>query len=71
MTDNPGRVHMAQIQIEKDFLTSSFSILEDQPMDMLLGKMGKNCSSRAPPPDKPVWWQVISQRDDKFWGGWG
>ena len=28
---------MAQIQIEKDFLTSSFSILEDQPMDMLLG----------------------------------
>merc|ERR1719477_511848 len=30
-----GRVHMAQIQIEKDFLTSSFSILEDQPMDML------------------------------------
>merc|ERR1711936_483984 len=32
-----GRVHMAQIQIESDFLTSSFSILEDQPMDMLLG----------------------------------
>jgi len=32
-----GRVHMAQIQIETDFLTSSFSILEDQPMDMLLG----------------------------------
>ena len=28
---------MAQIQIEKDYLTSSFSILEDQPMDMLLG----------------------------------
>ena len=33
----PGRVHMAQIQIEKDYLTSSFSILEEQPMDMLLG----------------------------------
>merc|ERR1719471_837954 len=32
-----GRVHMAQIQIEKDYLTSSFSILEEQPMDMLLG----------------------------------
>merc|ERR1740137_166911 len=32
-----GRVHMAQIQIETAFLTSSFSILEDQPMDMLLG----------------------------------
>merc|ERR1719228_1716528 len=32
-----GRVHMAQIQIESDFLTSSFSILEAQPMDMLLG----------------------------------
>merc|ERR1712012_828991 len=32
-----GRVHMAQIQIEKDYLISSFSILEDQPMDMLLG----------------------------------
>ena len=28
---------MAQIQIEKDYLTSSFSILEEQPMDMLLG----------------------------------
>jgi len=28
---------MAQIQIENDFLTSSFSILEEQPMDMLLG----------------------------------
>merc|ERR1719233_483368 len=40
-----GRVHMAQIQIEKDFLTSSFSILEDQPMDMLLGldMLKKNC----------------------------
>ena len=34
---SPGRVHMAQIQIESDFLTSSFSILEEQPMDMLLG----------------------------------
>jgi len=32
-----GRVHMAQIKIENDFLTSSFSILESQPMDMLLG----------------------------------
>jgi DNA damage-inducible protein 1 len=27
-----GRVHMAQIQISDDYLTSSFSILEDQPM---------------------------------------
>lgn len=27
----------AQIQIEKSFLTTSFSILEQQPMDMLLG----------------------------------
>lgn len=32
-----GRVHLGQIQIEDVFLTSSFSILEDQPMDMLLG----------------------------------
>jgi len=32
-----GRVHLGQIQIGKDFLQSSFSILEDQPMDMLLG----------------------------------
>lgn len=32
-----GRVHMVQIQIENDHLTTSFSILEDQPMDMLLG----------------------------------
>merc|ERR1712179_551960 len=32
-----GRVHMVQIQIEQDYLTSSFSILESQPMDMLLG----------------------------------
>uniref|UniRef100_A0AAG5DJI5 UBA domain-containing protein n=1 Tax=Anopheles atroparvus TaxID=41427 RepID=A0AAG5DJI5_ANOAO len=31
-----GRVHMVQIQIENDFLTSSCSVLE-QPMDMLLG----------------------------------
>ena len=30
---------MAQIQIENDFLTSSFSILEEQPMDMLLGNL--------------------------------
>lgn len=28
---------MVQIQIEKDFLITSFSVLEDQPMDMLLG----------------------------------
>ncbi|XP_076066973.1 DNA damage inducible 1 homolog rngo isoform X2 [Oratosquilla oratoria] len=32
-----GRVHLGQIQIEEDFLTSSFSILEEQSMDMLLG----------------------------------
>jgi len=32
-----GRVHMAQIQIKDDFLATSFSILEEQPMDMLLG----------------------------------
>jgi len=32
-----GRVHMGQIEIEGTFLTSSFSILEDQKMDMLLG----------------------------------
>ncbi|XP_013416940.1 protein DDI1 homolog 2-like isoform X2 [Lingula anatina] len=32
-----GRVHLCQIQIGPDFLQSSFSILEDQPMDMLLG----------------------------------
>lgn len=32
-----GRVHMAQIQIQDVYLPSSFSILEHQPMDMLLG----------------------------------
>ena len=32
-----GRVHMCQIQIGQDFLVSSFSILQEQPMDMLLG----------------------------------
>ncbi|KAM6159226.1 protein DDI1 homolog 1 [Rhynchocyon petersi] len=32
-----GRIHLAQIQIEGDFLQCSFSILEEQPMDMLLG----------------------------------
>lgn len=32
-----GRIHMVQLQIEKDFLTTSFSILQDQSMDMLLG----------------------------------
>lgn len=30
-----GRIHMVQIQIEQDFLTSSFSVLEQQPMDMV------------------------------------
>lgn len=32
-----GRIHMAQIQIGSDHLTTSFSVLEEQPMDMLLG----------------------------------
>lgn len=32
-----GRIHMVQIAIENDFLTTSFSVLEEQPMDMLLG----------------------------------
>ncbi|RZF42195.1 hypothetical protein LSTR_LSTR004344 [Laodelphax striatellus] len=32
-----GRVHMVQVQIENDFLTTSFSVLKEQPMDMLLG----------------------------------
>lgn len=32
-----GRVHLAQIQIESDFLQCSFSILEQQSMGILLG----------------------------------
>lgn len=32
-----GRVHVAQVQIEDVFLITSFSVLEDQSMDMLLG----------------------------------
>ncbi|CAL8402468.1 unnamed protein product [Arctogadus glacialis] len=32
-----GRVHLAQVVIASIFLPCSFSILEDQPMDMLLG----------------------------------
>ena len=32
-----GRVHVAQIQIENDFLPSAFSVLEDQAMDLVLG----------------------------------
>lgn len=32
-----GRIHMVQMQIENDYLTTSFSVLEEQPMDMLLG----------------------------------
>lgn len=32
-----GRIHLCQIQIENDFFSSSFNVLEQQPMDMLLG----------------------------------
>lgn len=32
-----GRIHLCQVQIENDFLPSSFNVLEQQPMDMLLG----------------------------------
>ena len=32
-----GRVHLGQIQIGNDFLTSSFQVLQDQAEDMLLG----------------------------------
>lgn len=32
-----GRVHLCQIKIGQMFFQTSFSILEDQPMDMLLG----------------------------------
>lgn len=32
-----GRIHLCQVQIENDFLPSSFNVLEKQPMDMLLG----------------------------------
>lgn len=32
-----GRVHMGQMQIEDVFLSTSFTILENQPMDLLLG----------------------------------
>jgi hypothetical protein len=46
---------MAQIQIEGDFLASSFSILEEQPMDMLLGKL-------APPPP-PNGYRLIMQNE--------
>ena len=32
-----GRIHLVQLEINGDFLPSSFMILEKQPMDMLLG----------------------------------
>ncbi|KAH8286800.1 hypothetical protein KR018_011744 [Drosophila ironensis] len=32
-----GRIHMVQLQIGNDHLTSSFTVLGHQPMDMLLG----------------------------------
>ncbi|XP_014257272.1 protein DDI1 homolog 2-like isoform X1 [Cimex lectularius] len=32
-----GRVHMVDVVIEKDHLTTSFSVIEEQAMDMLLG----------------------------------
>jgi DNA damage-inducible protein 1 len=32
-----GRVHVVQMAIENDYLTTSFTVLQDQPMDMLLG----------------------------------
>lgn len=32
-----GRIHMVQMTIENDFLTTSCSVLEHQPMDMILG----------------------------------
>lgn len=37
---------MCTIQIESDFLTSSFSVLEQQPMDMLLGKLKREIRTR-------------------------
>ncbi|XP_050531556.1 protein DDI1 homolog 2-like [Daktulosphaira vitifoliae] len=32
-----GRVHLVELQIENNFLTTSFSVLDSQPMEMLLG----------------------------------
>lgn len=32
-----GRIHMVEINIENNFLTTSFSVLEEQRIDMLLG----------------------------------
>jgi len=32
-----GRIHMVQLSIENDFLTTSFSVLENQPMCIILG----------------------------------
>ncbi|CAF1170790.1 unnamed protein product [Rotaria sordida] len=32
-----GRIHLAQLEIEKNYFATSLSVLEDQPMDMLLG----------------------------------
>jgi DNA damage-inducible protein 1 len=32
-----GRVHTGQIQIENAFIPQSFSVMENQPMDLLIG----------------------------------
>lgn len=32
-----GKIHLTQIQIEQDFLPTSFTILEDQDMEVMLG----------------------------------
>lgn len=32
-----GRIHMVQLQIENNYLASSFTVLDQQPMDVLLG----------------------------------
>ena len=32
-----GRVHTGQIQIKDAFIPQNFSVMEDQPMDLLIG----------------------------------
>ena len=32
-----GRIHTGQIQIKESFIPQSFSVMEDQPMELLIG----------------------------------
>ena len=61
-----GRIHTGQIQIKESFIPQSFSVMEDQPMEMLIGLGTGSISALHKVPEIDYILEKVCQNKDKM-----